>query len=143
MNSTHRQCARVVIPAFLFLAGCGGEPPLKMAEVEGVVTINGKPAADILVQFLPNVGPKDRAVSATGTTNAEGKFQLVASDGKPGALVGPNKVVLADLNEERPPQGKPVTRKPRLPPHFMVLGPQTPEVDVKAEGNTPFEIAVR
>lgn len=129
----------VLIP----LSGCGGPAPLKLAPIEGVVKINGQPAADILVQFLPDVGPKERAISASATTDAEGRFKLVATDGTSGALVGPNKVLLADLNEERPPQGKPVTRKPRLPPHYLVLGPSTPEVEVKAEGNTPVEILVQ
>jgi hypothetical protein len=67
----------------------------------------------------------------------------MASNGQPGAMVGTNKVVLADLNEERPPQGKPLTRKPRLPSHYMVLGAQSPEVLVRQDGNTPFEIAIQ
>ncbi|HVJ86137.1 MAG TPA: hypothetical protein VM452_10870 [Caulifigura sp.] len=125
------------------LGGCGGPAPVKLAPVEAVVKINGQPAADILVQFLPDVSSAEPAVTATGTTDASGKAVLMASNGQPGAMVGTNKVVLADLNEERPPQGKPLTRKPRLPSHYMVLGAQSPEVLVRQDGNTPFEIAIQ
>ncbi len=116
---------------------------LKIAPVSGVVTINGKPAADIMVTFMPNVGPDTPAITSTATTGPDGKFTLTASNGQPGALVGPCKVLLADLNEERPPQGQPLTRKPRLTPKYMVLGPETLEVTVKEGSNDGVEIDVR
>ena len=124
------------------MAGCSKPAPLKIAAAEGIVTINGKPAENILVQFLPQVGPNDPGPTSTGVTDASGKFRLTTADGKDGALVGPCKILLADLNEERPPQGKPATKLPRVPTPYLVLGPNTPEVQVAPE-NKPFEITVR
>jgi hypothetical protein len=143
-----RPASRAVLGAFVVgaaaLCGCSkAPPPLQYAPAEGVVTIGGKPAAGILVQFMPQVALNAPGPTSTGQTDDNGKFKLISTDGKDGALVGKHKVILADMQEERPPQGKPVTKPPRIPTHYMIPGPNTPEVTVEAENNKPFEIAVK
>ena len=89
-----RQLYRLVCPAlFLFVCGCGGGP--QFAEVEGTVTQGGKPLQNVRVEFWPDGdGPK-----STGTTDEQGRFVLKSEDGKTaGAVVGPHKVILKDLN---------------------------------------------
>lgn len=82
----------LMLIACVALVACGGGS--KLAEVEGVVKIDGKPAEKIRVEFTPEgEGPR-----SNGLTNAEGKFTLATeNDSGPGAAVGSHKVTLLDL----------------------------------------------
>lgn len=93
-------------------AGC--ESKAKVVPVEGVLKIAGKPAANVSVQLLPDHLKGNSGPTSYGTTDAEGKFRLKAQDGQDGAVPGPHVVILADLDEERPPQGVAPKRAPRL-----------------------------
>ena len=80
-----------VIPLVAALCGCGDS--LNVAEVEGVVKLNGQPLDRIQVEFWP-VGAGVRSV---GTTDSSGRFKLMTDDGtREGAVVGSHKVVLHD-----------------------------------------------
>lgn len=98
--------------AALASPGCENRP--QPVPAEGVLTIGGKPAANISVQFMPDALQGSKGPTSFAITDAEGKFQLVTQDGQTGAMPGPHTVILADLEEERPPQGKPVTKPARL-----------------------------
>ncbi len=76
----------------LGLAGCSRGP--KLAPVKGTVTLKGKPLDNIMVEFIPD---KPEGLRSTATTNEQGQYTLVCDDKRPGALVGPHKVVLHDL----------------------------------------------
>jgi hypothetical protein len=84
---------------FLLLAlpaafvGCSSRP--KLAEVKGTVRLKGKPLAKVMVEFIPD---RPNGPRATGTTNDDGEFTLICDDQRPGAMVGPNRVVLHDLD---------------------------------------------
>lgn len=99
--------------AAALLAGCGGGPA-KLVPVEGVLKIAGKPAPNVSVQFMPDFLKGGSGPTSFATTDAEGKFRLTGADGRDGAVPGPHVVILADLEEERPPQGKAPTRLPRF-----------------------------
>ncbi|MCA9027788.1 MAG: hypothetical protein KDA86_21445 [Planctomycetaceae bacterium] len=125
------------------VAGCGSQQPqAELAPAAGVVKINGEPAANILVQFLPQVAEEAPGPTSTGVTSEDGTFEMTTVDGKDGAVVGWCKVVLVDMDEERPAQGVPLTRPPRLPANYSVLSPRTMEVEVKP-ASEPFIIDVR
>lgn len=80
--------------AFLTMLGCGGGG-VKYAEVEGTVSLNGKPLDKILVEFWP----ESEGSRSFGETNAQGHFKLTTDDGKRiGAAVGSHKVVLKDAS---------------------------------------------
>src|SRR5438128_12131871 len=84
-------------PLFLLFAagsalGCSGGP--RPAEVTGTVRLNGKPLANVMVEFNPDA---PTGVRSTGTTDEHGRYELVCDDQQPGALVGPHRVVLHDL----------------------------------------------
>jgi hypothetical protein len=100
-------------------SGCVEKSPVKLVTVEGIVRINGKAAPDIMIQLAPDVGLDVDAITSTGTSGADGKFSLNASDGRTGAMPGRSRVVLADLNEERPEQGKPQTAASRIPSRYV------------------------
>lgn len=85
-------CASVLGALAAGVAGCGGGPQL--ADVEGTVTQGGKPLDRIQVEFHPE-GPGPRS---TAVTDSAGKFTLKSdTKGRPGAVVGANKVVLRDV----------------------------------------------
>jgi hypothetical protein len=118
------------------LTGCG--PRYKLTPVEGVVKIGGRPAANISVQFLPDAQKGARGPTSFGTTDAQGKFRLKTQDGQDGAVVGPHLVLLADLDEERPAQGREAQRAPRLAARYTTAsGALAAEVK---EGGPPVEL---
>ena len=78
---------------FLFLAivvglvcGCGQTGP-ELGQVVGVVTYEGEPLADARVVFKPEQGRTSAAM-----TDAEGKYQLLYTPNRPGALIGGHSV---------------------------------------------------
>ena len=93
-------------------AGCGGSGDL--APVSGVVTLNGKPTAEIAVTFqpVPVPGTKDPPPSAFGVTNSDGRYSLMVLDGnRKGASVGKNQVricayAVGDSDDPNRPKAK-------------------------------------
>jgi hypothetical protein len=76
-----------------FCLGCDKQIPV--AEVEGVVTLNGKPLDKIQVEFWP----LSEGTRSFGTTDTQGKFKLMTDDGlRNGATIGKHKVVLHDTS---------------------------------------------
>src|SRR5258708_13293449 len=70
--------------------GCSGSK--KPVKVEGIVKVDGKPTADVLVQFISQEkGGRD----ANGTTDENGVFHLTTFNTNDGALPGSYKVIVA------------------------------------------------
>jgi hypothetical protein len=145
--------------------GCAaGEPvddrlaaanPKALVPVKGVVTINGKPRATVVVTFLPPSGP----AVGSAETDQDGKYEL-SSMGGPGVLPGEYKVGLSYLvSDKGEPQGLGVriaqvqppgmlTAKEQLPPEYSDLGrtklsakvgPQGAEFNFDVPASLPFE----
>jgi hypothetical protein len=78
-----------IAAAFLLILGSmgcdDGGPPL--GSVTGQVTMDGKPLPNALVAFVPEGGGS----TATGSTDANGNYELVCLDRK-GAPIGKHKV---------------------------------------------------
>jgi hypothetical protein len=87
--------SRTIILGLLLVAIAGCKRGPRLAEVEGVVKQNGKPLANVQVEFWPEVeGPR-----SFGATDANGHYVLTTDDGKQaGAVVGSHRVVLYDLS---------------------------------------------
>lgn len=118
--------------------GCRKQP--KLVPVEGIVLIGGEPAANISVQFLPDaVGGEPRPTSFA-TTEQDGRFSLLAPEGKQGAVVGEHSVILADCDEERPAQGTPLKKPPRLDGKYSTLAGRLRAT--VTENGQPIEIVV-
>jgi hypothetical protein len=134
---------RVAPAAFLIVAalaaGCGGGKKFTLVPAEGTLTIGGRPAANISIQFLPDVMKGGTGPTSYAVTDADGKFRLKTYEGQDGAVEGQHTVILADLDEERPPQGQPVKKLPRLDSRYTTAaGGLT--ADVKA--GTPIVLTV-
>src|SRR5438128_11134755 len=81
-----------VLMGVLGVVGCSSGP--RLAEVKGTVKSNGKPLSQIMVEFIPNAPKGPRSV---GTTDENGQYTLACDDKRPGAMVGPHRVVLHDV----------------------------------------------
>ena len=69
--------------------GCSGASSVKVYPAGGTITYDGKPLEGATVMFVPAKGaPSD------GTTDASGKY-TIKTNGKPGAPVGSNKVIVS------------------------------------------------
>jgi len=77
------------------LAGCGGGP--KPLPVSGIVTLDGQPVAQAGVLFCP----REKGPMGTGTTDANGKFELKTTN-TPGVLPGEYNVAIIKKEESGP-----------------------------------------
>lgn len=76
-------------------AGCSRGP--RFADVEGRITLNGRPLPDMEVLFLPD--PKEGTLGppSSGYTDEKGHYQLATNKGQRGAVVGTHRVCVRDL----------------------------------------------
>jgi hypothetical protein len=77
----------------LGVVGCGSSDP-PVSEVEGVVLLDGVPLAKVQVEFIPEDVDGRRLPFSQGQSDENGQYRLMCENGKPGAIVGPHKVVI-------------------------------------------------
>jgi hypothetical protein len=128
MNWTIRICS--VLLMLVVITGCA-EPQAKLIPARGTIKINGKPAGNISIQFLPDVKEKEVGAfpSSLAISKDDGSFELATHDNQPGAVPGKHKVILNDIDEERPEQGKERTKPIRLDASYSVAGNLTATVE--------------
>ncbi|GIW92535.1 MAG: hypothetical protein KatS3mg110_0576 [Pirellulaceae bacterium] len=87
--------------ALWFAAGCalvaaGCNRGVRLAPVEGQITLDGQPVKDAVVTFTPVLPPKGlEAAASTGRTDEQGRYQLrLLSDNRTGAVVGQHNVTV-------------------------------------------------
>ena len=90
-------------------AGCGAGSNLK--PVTGTVTYKGAPVDGVTVVFAPAKG-----ATGYGLTDASGKY-TITTDGKPGAPLGTNKVMLSKTASTE-------SSTPNATPSDMIKGAQ-------------------
>jgi hypothetical protein len=73
----------------LALTGCGIDDTPPLGDVTGIITLDGQPLEGVIVLFKPQVGRV-----ATGTTDADGEYELEFAYDVSGCKVGPNTVSL-------------------------------------------------
>jgi hypothetical protein len=81
----------------LLTVGCGGP---QRATVEGIVTLDGKPLADVEVQFIPEPEQQQSATPASAYTDESGRYRIES-----GVCVGPNRVCVNDARLMMPGGG--------------------------------------
>jgi hypothetical protein len=74
---------------------------MEFAAVEGTVTHNGRPAANIEVAFFADLDT--RGPRASGLTDDAGRYRLVTEAGQEGAVVGNHRVCLLDQDPSMTP----------------------------------------
>jgi hypothetical protein len=87
-------------PALLLLlaASCGG--PTRLS-VEGTVTYQNRPLADVEVQFVPDPAAGTRGSPASAYTDAQGHYRIEAL-GREGVVRGTHRVVINDARAMMP-----------------------------------------
>jgi hypothetical protein len=85
----------VLIVAGSICTGCG--PRITFVKTSGVVLLDDKPLANVLVTFVPDEKGAGGATRSSGMTDAEGKFTLKAPPSHEGAVLGRHRVILEDL----------------------------------------------
>jgi hypothetical protein len=84
---------------FLLLAslgtGCQKEQPYGL--VEGTVTLDGKPLADVEVVFMPDPEKGTKGHRSVALVDKEGHYQIVSDAGRPGTPIGFHRVCINDL----------------------------------------------
>jgi len=138
----HRVAFVAVSLAPTLLVGCGG-PSIPVGEVEGVLLINGQPAGNMFVQFIPEAGGEASPPPSNANTDESGHFVLnmIEPDGsmRPGAAVGTHRVVLRDLQAASAPN--PGAVRIRIPVQYTMPG-ATPLTQSVKEGKQTIEIKV-
>ncbi len=70
------------------------EPTVQLANVEGVVLLDGKPVSEVLVVFKPNKKQGSIGPPSAGRTDAQGHFKLAINGTRRGAVVGSHQVMI-------------------------------------------------
>ncbi|MEZ6065538.1 MAG: hypothetical protein R3B90_07455 [Planctomycetaceae bacterium] len=123
----------LVVLTTLLAAGCGGAPERpSTAKVTGKVSLGGKPLADAIVTFHPQIEGGGRM--ATGQTDAGGNFVLSCFDKGDGAIIGKHKVTItagAPASESNDPAALEAAQKQAasLPEKFAK--PETSPIDAE------------
>jgi len=122
------------------LSGCRG-PTYEYANVEGKVTLNGKPLAGVIVNFYPvNESSNIQAPMASGTTDETGIYRLSIDGKQAGAVVGPNVAVVRWPVRDRakPP---PVPDVP-IPVKYSVVTESPLKFEVKSGSGQTINLAL-
>lgn len=107
--------------------GCGGGGEHGVAKAGGTVTLDGKPVPDLVVTFTPQAaaGTANPGKSATGRTDAAGKFTLSTYEMEDGAIVGSHQVAVSLDGPNPTPPGK-------VPDNFVLeVKPGTNNFEIK------------
>lgn len=76
--------------ASIAMLGCRSDGP-ELAEVTGIVTVDGKPVPGAILTFVPTSGGSP----SYGGTDKDGKYRLMYTDTKYGAMIGDHEVEIA------------------------------------------------
>ncbi|WP_406698962.1 hypothetical protein V5E97_08760 [Singulisphaera sp. Ch08] len=98
-----RCCSLLVVPLLALgsLAGCSGTSLPEMANVSGVILLDGKPLEDVEVVFVPvpSTGGQP-SPEATAFSDPEGRFRpqtMIEGASHDAVVLGTHRVVLRDL----------------------------------------------
>jgi hypothetical protein len=128
----HGRFLNVLLMTLGTLAGCAEDS--KIAGVDGVVRLDGRPLTSGTVRFVPAAGR-----AATGTIQSDGTFSLGTYGESDGALIGKHKVAV--ISYEAANDGRPAyevrtqTSKPLVPERYMAVGTSGLTFDVKPGKN--------
>lgn len=128
--------------ACLILPGCGGGPDLPpVADVSGVVTIDGKPLPRGTIQFVPDESQGTAGATAVGTIDPQGRYTLKTA-GVDGAIVGFHKVGVYALEREPEDETAPPPL-PLIPPKYFNPDTSTLTAEVKADQDNVIDFPLK
>jgi len=118
-----------------FVTGCsGGNSYPKTAPVKGVLMYQGKPLADASVSFIPTGGRP-----ASGTTNANGEFELTTFVQGDGAIPGEHHVLVQKFAQPTSDQLY-AEAKFAIPKKYSAVKTSPLRENISKEGNVDLRI---
>jgi hypothetical protein len=127
MATIFRYATAAVFCGLLLLTGCGG--PSDVGGVEGVVTLDGKPLPDAMVQFQPESGRP-----SVGMTDTGGHYELQYTADAAGAALGRHTVRISTGGKRMNAETGEIKEYPeRVPAKYNTNTELT--VEVKPGGN--------
>jgi hypothetical protein len=119
-------------------AGCGRGAGPELAAVTGTVTLDGEPLAHANITFVPE---GKNGSPSYGGTDADGRYRLLFSHNRAGAMPGKHRVQIEMQPPETDDSGNPVvpTETVQLPAKYRVPGNLTAEVE-PGENEIDFEL---
>jgi hypothetical protein len=103
--------------ALLLVGGCS-KPPYDLAEVNGTVTLDGRPLTRAKVMFEPMGSSTSAGINAGkpafGKLASDGTFALSTYSDEDGAVVGPHMVTIIALPEGEGPAPPPTSTVPKF-----------------------------
>ena len=135
-------CAVAV--AIVAVSGCSGVKIPPLAQVGGVVTLDGQPLTKGQVHFVPDSSKGTKGRMAVGLIGTDGRFKLTAFKPGDGALVGFHKVVII-CEEEMPafdPKLPPPPPKSLIPIRYTNDKTSGLTAEVKSAGKNDFTFAL-
>lgn len=110
-------------------SGCGaGSDRPRLAQVSGIVTLDGEPVEGASVNFLPVAGGR----LATGTTDATGRYTLTTFDKDDGAAVGEHYIGVVKMGGDgvhQLAQAEVPADEKGLLPDLSAQGVEQPEIE--------------
>lgn len=96
-----------VLVLLLGTVGCGSGGEHGVAKAGGTVTLDGNPVPELVVSFTPqSTGGGNPGKSATGRTDAQGKFTLSTYEMGDGAVIGKHQVMVSLDGPDPTPPGQ-------------------------------------
>lgn len=138
-------CARLLsLSLVLPFLGCGGGPDdmPDIGQVTGVITVDGKPGADLMVTFQPQAGRPSYA-----TTDASGAYELQYNSDTSGAKIGPNQVTIStasDGGDDYSEGGNATEAADPIPAKYNTMAAENAEMTVEVKsGSNEFNWDVK
>jgi hypothetical protein len=138
---------RSCVPLLLILGGCSSNA-VELGTVHGRVIMQGRPLADVVVTFVPELPSQEKLPISIGTTDADGNYCLSTDEGLPGAVVGTHRVTVEELRpgnpagdnsreaqDQQPVVPRSVQPPPRVPERYRTAGTSPIQLVVKAGDN--------
>jgi hypothetical protein len=137
----------LVILFTLLISGCTGNTRPKVVAAGGTVTQNGKPLADVRLEFRK----PDTGASAFAETDANGKFTLTYSLGEQGTEPGKYLVSIFQKGKPLPlpagvkPEDLPEERRNLMSPEVEIRNSDKSliEIEIPEAGNNDLKIEVK
>jgi len=126
--------ATTILVISLGCLGCGQQEGPTLAEVSGVVTLDGQPVEGAGLQFAME-GPGGAV--AYGRTDENGRYQMHFGQNRTGAVIGKNRVRITS-DDRVTVGGKKFTSTEVFPPKYNANSEQFVEV---VEGSNEFNFA--
>lgn len=138
MHRSGSRCHIAFLPALLIClfaaGGCGGSDGPQLAQVEGTVTMDGKPLPNATVAFQPT---GDEGSPSVGETDEQGRYELRFTFKKAGAMVGEHIVEISTAGERYDEEtDEEIRSRETVPARYNVNARENPDMKVTVESGS-------